>query len=369
MVMPERELARPDVAWVNVTGLGSDALLQAAIVTLDNRAYVPEADAREWSAETEDGVARFVDLSDGTYDVKVQPRRSSSTPAWESTAVTIFDSYAMVAFEGIPFEVLLDWPELDDFEIDPADINVSFQYRLPDPDRDGGTYTAEQRATAIGGGEYAGSLPWVGRYPVEVEVSQESFRLRYNIPDSVAADGSTPIEFLSPLHRQPVTLEAAGEPIVSTRVKIEHGYSIGIRYGDYYLAYEFEPTGVADSLYLLTPAVSGLAVTWVEGRTFLPRYRYLSEDQMAPGTINLGDFVVDLLARDANGQPVAASFEIFLNEFDTVQWSAGPGGVLKVLLHADSYLVKVRAGGYEQLSSVIDITGDAAFVFELEAEQ
>jgi hypothetical protein len=362
MVTPE--VPNPPVAdlWVRVVGLGSDGPLVGAEVTIDNHAYVEPHRAGTWRAKsTSDGVARFPRRVRGKYDVHVRPddlHGEVGTPAWNATSVDLDDAHAIVAYRGMLFEAIVDWPELagigsTDLE---AEVLVGFWIDGTRP------RWGVQRAGDNGSGRLIGMIPWEGEFHVDVEIMGEGFELRYRVPEPVRLEAGGVVAPGSPLTEYPIRIHAGGAPLESGSVQVYHGLthrrgqidqSVNVRAG-------------AASALMMPAELSSFWVSWNAGPRFLPRERFLSEENMSPGTIDLGAHVVTLRVVDPDGAPIPDAVVAITIEPRTQHWPADATGRLDCFLDPGFYRLETSSDGFAPDLRIVEIDDDLVFTIVLE---
>lgn len=340
-----------------------DSNLDRATITLDNSAYVAADQAGQWQAEAYLNQVSVEGAAPGTYDVHVQPvYRYAVTPEWTQRGVALGEEPVVVAYPAVDLEVRLDWPELAVLGADTARTEIHFHYELVDSEGIG--YQRHRSAIWIEGDRYAGKVPWEGSYPLHLILEGKDMRMSYSYPEEIGVSGDSLLVLASPLQEHPMTCVVHGAPYPGERVKISQS-PLELLPGYYELNYVVDRSLQPDSVLLLPPQTSMLRLTWRDGPLFVARRFTLLEDDMDPGTVNLGNHAVILRVTDAANAPIEAA-RVTLNESDTAETDSS-GGLL-AFLDGGSYLLSVEHAGFHQRVTVLHVEGDQETTIVLESE-
>lgn len=377
-----RDLVTPEGAMnggsaplqVQVIGLGSDALMDGAVVTADNSAYVEDGSARTAEAIVENDFASFPDLPPGRYDIYVDPRSrfSNSTPAWTEHGVLLGDSIPTLASQGIACGFVVDWPLLEEFAPESYTSTVYASYHFPGITNE---LRGSQAFNDDGNGVYRGVIPWEGSVEVRVILRDGSFAetsdfyLRYELADSVGLLEDEVFSIASPLTTRPLNLQLSGEGFAAGSVRTLQDIpdpESGIGSSPSRLDYTLDRLAHPDRVFLIESALSFLSLEWQEGPAFLNQGVWLAND-LLPDPFELGLHRVVVQVVDANQRPqqvlVGVDDE---STWTTPAWFTDENGQVDLRLMPGRYRLLVRVGNDIVSTSVITVDGDLEHVIILE---
>lgn len=339
-----------------------DSNLDRATVTLDNSAYVTADRAGQWQAEAYLNQVRVEGAAPGIYDVHVQPvYRYAGTPEWTQRGVTLGEEPVVVAYPAVDVEVRLDWPGLAVLGVDSARTRIHFHYEILVP---GSVYGRYQNASWIGGDLYRAKLPWEGEYSVHTILEGADMGLRYTYPEHVRVSADSLVVLASPLQERPMTLLAHGAPYTGNSVRITHDSS-EYRAGSYELSYVVDRSLQPDSVFLLAPFTSALQLAWRDGPLFVEKRFLLIENDMDPGTVDLGRSAIVIRVTDPLGTPIGGARVVVDDSNDA---TTDDSGELHAFLDEGSYLLAVESPGFDPYVGVLYVEGDQETTIVLESE-
>lgn len=368
LVTPEGAMNNGSPAYeVIVQGLGSEGLLRDAQVDVDNSAYVPEGEALTASAITESGVAIFEDVPPGFYDVSVYPDWTSSTPPWAETRVELGDSIAVLAYDGIPVQFELDWPELAEFAPENLGKRIVLRYRLA---TNGLSGTGYQTAQEDEDGILRGFIPWAGNFAVVAFVNGAGFGLEHSYPDSVPLAADASFRIPSPLRIHALDLRIGDAPFSGDQLTIrQQDADDGVHLNHAWLFYTIDRLRHPDTVFLLDSPLSRLEFNAVGSPLFMDQYVWLADGPVVPPAIQLGRWRVTFRVEDEFQQPLPALIQV-ANESREQSWSTELDGTIDLWLMPGLHRLLVRAEGYEDsiLLLPVDRNLDHTITLAREAE-